>query len=169
MSIDRVSSVRAGESAENQIIQLVDAIEPVSDDVHVDGRARRTFSPTSDLPTVGLPLVERGTDIEIKTAIPRLSSGQRGRFYLRLEQHETLVERSALYLFAVCSPRPERPALGLKIVPAVSVDALIDSWIDPDGRQPYVQLSWSNIFDEDEIRERSEGAIRSIEEGDDAE
>jgi hypothetical protein len=80
---------------------------------------------------------------------------RRGRFKLREQQHDALVERGAVYLFVVCEPRPDRVPLAMKIVPAASVGDVIDgtaSWRDElDGRGRKTQLTWTNVFDPAEV------------------
>ena len=149
------SSKQLGERGEAAVIAHVDGLDPVGDSVaeHFDAQPTVALWP-SEIPMVGIAVVEAGRPIEIKTTIPELSSQDRGRFYLRRQQHQRLVEDGACYLFAVTSPHDREP-LAMKIVPAVSVETVISSWIDAGDRLDYAQVSWSNIFDEDEIGRES--------------
>lgn len=152
---DRVAANKAaGESAERSVQDHVPQLGLVPDDVvdHYDAIATATIDPTSDLPIVGICLVERGTRVEIKSVVKNYTDGARGRFYVRRNQHERLLEAAGVYLFAVCSETSSRDVLALKIVPAVAVDDAIYSWLDGGpGRSDYAQLAWSNIFDDTEV------------------
>ncbi|QSG02535.1 hypothetical protein [Natranaeroarchaeum sulfidigenes] len=155
-----LSSKRAGDRAESNVIHEVVELEyvPDSEIEHADAEVTTTISPGPSLPTVALPVVERGTLVEIKSAMVRLDSGGTGRFYLRREQHNAIVEDGGVYLFAVCEPTPDRTVLALKFVPATSLDDVVSSWrsAGPD-RPEYTQLRWGRIFDRDEIGDRSGG------------
>jgi len=149
-----VSSKRAGENAEAAVLEAVAGLAYVPDDEseHIDARAETLVEPSRTLPFVGICLLEVGTAVEIKSAIPRLASGQRGRFYLRREQHEGLRGAGGSYLFAVCEPRPGREPVAMKIVPATVVDDAITSWRSGgDDRPSCAQISWSRIFDPSEV------------------
>jgi len=39
----------------------------------------------------------------------------------------------------------------MKLLPAVVLGDIISSWIEPDDRADYAQISWGRIFDEEEI------------------
>ena len=149
-----VSSKRAGENAEGAVLDAVDGLDYVPDDEteHVDARAVALVTPSASLPMVGICLLEVGTPVEIKSAIPRLASGQRGRFYLRREQHRRLRDDGGSYLFAVCEPRPSREPVAMKVVPATIVDDAIPSWRSggPD-RPECAQIAWSRVFDPAEV------------------
>lgn len=150
MSLAR--SKRIGESVEGAVIQAVPELTPVSArDAHVDARVETTIDPSERVPTVALPVVERGTELEIKSCSVVVTIDQsRGRFYLRETQHEYLLEVGGSYLFAVTPPHDSTP-LALKIVPATIVDDVISGWIDPDGREDYAQVSWGRVFDSEEL------------------
>ena len=159
MSLAR--SKRIGESVEGAVIQAVPELDPVADrDAHVDAEVVETIDPRPDLPTVGLAVVERGAAIEIKSCGAVVTtSQQRGRFYLRRQQHEYLLDVAGSYLFAVTPPHKRTP-LAMKIVPATAVADVLSSWIDPDGREPYAQVSWSRIFDVAEVDPDAGGGPR---------
>ena len=108
-----------------------------------------------DAPTVGLPVVERGTEIEIKSCL-REHPTQRGRFSFRRDQHGVLLDRAAVYLLVVTTEGPGgREVLARKLVPATTVDEALssDSWVDPGaGRTDHYQRrSWSQFFDPEEV------------------
>jgi len=150
----QLSSKRAGDRAEGAAIDAVDELEHVPDTEveHADARAERTIAPRPALPTVGLPLVERGTLVEIKSAIARLETGGRGRFYVRRGQHDELVQDAAVYLFVVCAPTPDRAPIAMKLVPAVALEDVVSSWRDAGPDRPdYAQVRWGRIFDASEV------------------
>jgi len=149
-----LSSKRAGNRAESNVIEEVPELTylPDTEVEHADAEAETAISPRPQLPTVALPVVEQGTLVEIKSAIVRLESGGKGRFYLRREQHEAIVDEAGVYLFAVCEPTPDRSVLALKFVAATSLDDAVSSWRRAGPNRPeYTQLRWGRIFDADEI------------------
>ena len=148
------SSKRAGENAESEVIQRHPELEYVGDTEaqHYDARVSELLSPSPMLPFVGMCLLEVGTAVEIKSTMAVYGEAQaRGRFYLRRKQHRRLVDEAGVYLFAVCEPRPARPVIAAKIVPATTVGGLVSSWIDGGDRADYAQLTWGRIFDESEL------------------
>jgi hypothetical protein len=149
-----VSSKRAGENAEGAVLEAVDGLAFVPDDEseHIDARVIELVEPSTTLPFVGICVLEAGTPVEIKSAIPRLASGRRGRFYLRREQHRNLRDAGGSYLFSVCEPRPAREPVAMKVVPATVVDEAIASWRSGgDDRPECAQVAWSRIFDPAEV------------------
>ena len=148
------SSKRAGEAVEGDVLQRHEELEyvPDTDAQHYDARVSELLSPSPTLPFVGMCLLEVGTVVEIKSTMVVYGAAQsRGRFYLRRKQHRRLVDEAGVYLFAVCEPRPSRPVLAAKVVPATTVGGLVSSWIDGGDRADYAQLAWSRIFDEAEL------------------
>ena len=148
------SSKRAGENAESAVIQRHPELEYVADTdaEHYDARVSELLSPSPTLPFVGLCLLEVGTVVEIKSTMAVYGEAQsRERFYLGRKQHQRLVDEAGVYLFAVCEPRPARPVIAAKIVPATTVGGLVSSWIDGGDRADYAQLTWGRIFDESEL------------------
>jgi len=149
-----VSSVRAGEAAETSVLEAIPQLSYLRDSnvKHADARVDELLEP-SDVPLVGMCLLETGTLVEVKSAIVRKADGERGRFYLREGQHSRLLEDSAIYLFAVTEPKPTRPTIALKLVPASIVDELLEGrWRDVgEDRQRAAQLSWGRIFDSTEV------------------
>ena len=161
-SQSKISAKQGGENAESAVIQTVTELEYLDDteDVHADARAATVIVPSPELPTVALPVVEIGTLVEIKSVMVVYGESQtRGRYYLRQQQHDHLLENGAVYLFAVCVPTPARPVIAMKLVPATIVGDLVSSWIDGGERADYAQLAWSRIFDLTEVeRNRGESA-----------
>lgn len=147
-------SVRLGDRAESAVIESVDGLEyvPDSEGEHYDAEPVTAIGPSDELDFAGIAVLERGVPIEIKSCIPRLSSGQRGRFYLRRGQHDRLADDGGIYLFAVVSPHDREP-ITCKVAAALSVEDVIPSWRDAGaGRQQYSQISWPSIFDVSEVR-----------------
>lgn len=148
------SSKRGGENAASAIIQRHPELVYVPDTEaqHYDARVSELLSPSTALPFVGMCLLEVGTAVEIKSTMAVYGEAQsRGRFYLRRKQHRRLVEDSGVYLFVVCEPRPSRPVIAAKVVPATSVGGLVSSWIDGGDRADYAQITWGRIFDDSEV------------------
>lgn len=142
------SSKRSGETVEADLIQEIPALEAVAErDGWHDARAAAVIEPTPALPLASTPLVDAGTPVEIKAAQGRLTSGERGRWYLRRGQHDKLRAAGGAYALVVYAPRPGHPHLARLLVPASIVDAFVSSWIDPDGRQEYAQIAWSRLID----------------------
>lgn len=157
-ALDPTSSVRAGSNAEAAVLQRVPELEYVPGDEPglPDARVSTVLSPSDDLPFVGICVLEKDTDVEIKsTAAVVTETQRRGRFQLRKRQHEALLESAGSYLFAVCEPRPERPIIAMKVVPATIVDDVVSSWIrvEDDSRSEvaYAQLAWTRVFDVAEV------------------
>lgn len=147
-------SKRAGDRAEAAVIDTVRDLAPVSDTEaeHYDAEPVTAIGPSDELHFAGINVIESGTPVEIKTCIPRLSSGSRGRFNLRRQQHERLVEDGATYLFAVVEPNTRDP-ISMKVAAATSVDDVIGSWMDGgEDRGDYAQVRLSNVFEPSEVR-----------------
>jgi len=146
--VDRVARNKAaGVEAECHVAAAIPALGLVSDDVAetYDAIATSAIFPSDTLPMVGICVVARGTRVEIKSTIRRLSDGNRGRFYLRPAQHTALVEAGGVYVFAVVDT--DRRPLALKIVPATTFESILPSWRSGgEGRSDYQQLAWSNLF-----------------------
>lgn len=147
----------AGLEASRRAVADLDNVALVPDRgaPHHDAVALRPVSERATLPTVGLPVVERGTEIEIKSCL-REHPTQRGRFSFRREQHAVLVDHAAVYLLVVTAETPSgREVLARKLVQATTVDEFLspDSWVDPGpGRTDHYQRrSWVRFFDSSEV------------------
>lgn len=149
--MSRAASKRAGERVESVVIQRLDALGPVVvRDAHIDARAAGAIWP-SEVPTVGLAVVEAGTAVEIKSCSVVVTDAQdRGRFLFRRVQHDHLRECGGVYLCVVTPPHGGDP-LAWKIVPAGAIGAALPSWHDLDGRETYARLTWSRVFDPAEV------------------
>jgi len=104
---------------------------------------------TNDLPMMGILAIEPGTPGEIKGARATISDGtesRNGRFYIRRQQHERLVARDGVYIFAVYRAS-DNELLGLLATLAVIVEEeLRETWYDAGpGREDYYQLSASRL------------------------
>lgn len=147
-------SKRLGATSEAAVIDLVPQLEPVPDDEnpHVDARMSGVFTPGSELDSCGLPVVEDGTPVEIKSASVVYGDAQRrGRFHLRRTQHEHLEENGGLYLLAVCDPNTRDVVAATIVAPNAVRQELVSSWIDSDGREPYAKVAWSRVFDPEDL------------------
>lgn len=152
----RAANRIAGELVEDAVDHRVSGLALLPEDVEeIDAIATTAISPSTELPFCGIAVLERGTLVEIKSAVRQLSTGSKGRFYLRKRQHERLLDAGASYLFAVVDD--SRQLLAVKIVPAVIVDDVVPSWIvSGNGRGPYAQLAWSRVFDDVEVERRGD-------------
>lgn len=111
-------SVELGSNAEGAVLELVPELEyvPGDDPETPDAVVTTLLVPREELPFVGICLLERDTNVEIKSASARVTETQRrGRFQLRKRQHEALLDTASSYLFAVCEPRPSRPVIAMRL------------------------------------------------------
>lgn len=106
-----------------------------------------------DVPgTVGV--LEAGDVLEVKTAattICRESTPRPGRWHLSRENHLELVERGGVYALTTYDPDQADPGLAvddvldvletLALVPAETVDVLVESWRPSGHGYDYTQLS----------------------------
>lgn len=144
-------SRQLGDRTAAAVYQRVDALEHVPDREAewYDARPETAVWP-STVPLVGMAVVEAGRPVEIKSCVRDLGD-QRGRIYLRRDQHRQLVDAGAVYLFAIVDDRDREP-VAAKIFPATVVDDVIPAWRDAgDGRQDCSQISWARFFDPDEV------------------
>lgn len=150
----------AGERSETNVLERVPGLRYVPDTeaMHYDAIVETTIDPSERLPFVGICILEQGVAVEIKSTGVVYGQQQRnGRFYLRRGQHERLVGSAGVYLFAVCAPN-DREIIAMKVVPATQIDHLIGNvtggWREAGGdRDGYVQLTWTNIFEIEEVFE----------------
>lgn len=120
----------------------------LADDAHCDWYDLEFIA---DLTTARPPVVvPAGTKAESKSCWIRYD-GRAGRWWIERENHEDLVDADGEYVFSVvdgASGDVERMAL----VPATTVDALIDEWWDcgDGGRtaEEYRQIPWTAVFDD---------------------
>jgi hypothetical protein len=147
------ASKAAGERSEDYLIQWIEEIRYVPDDeaLGYDAITTTLLEPSEEIQFVGMCLLERGTEIEIKsTAVVITETQTRGRLQFRKPQHDRLLEIGGVYMIAVCAPHDREP-IAVKVIPASLLDELLYGWIEVDGRAPYAQLTWTNLFDVDEI------------------
>lgn len=149
------ASKAAGETVEKAVCNdHAPNLGLVPDDVaeHYDAVAKTAIEPSTELPFVGMCVLERGTLVEVKSVMAIYASGEKGRFNIRPTQHKSLLAAGGSYLFAVCKSTPDRDILAMKIVPATIVDDLLPDWFHGgDGRSDYTQLAWSNLFSAEEV------------------
>ncbi|WP_137289514.1 hypothetical protein [Natronorubrum halophilum] len=150
------SSKASGDALEAEIVQVIDALEYVSDHTATwhDAKTSTLLEASRSLPFYGIVLVEPETPIEIKGCQIETSNGDRstrGRFYVKRAAHEQLLEAAGMYLLVVYLPRPGLPQVARAIVPATLVDELLaDRWYDVGGsrsEQEVAKLAWSHVID----------------------
>jgi len=156
-----LSSKRIGDSVEAAIINRDDGLESVGDSVATwyDARTVDCLDPSYERPFLGIPLVESGTEVEIKGACVVRSNGSRqrpGHWYIKREAHERLLEAGSVYLLAVYAPISDTPILRSAIIPASLLDEILrDRWyVDHSCDRPdrqVAQLTWSRVIDRDRI------------------
>lgn len=143
MSADYADSRQAGERAESAVLELLPWLRYVTDETaeHYDAVAREECG-----------RVEEGDPVEIKSVAVELADGAPGRFYLRANQHDRLVEEGGWYLFVVCTPNAKRRVLAHRFMSAAEVDGEISAWWDAgEGRQLFRQLRWPSLLDEESL------------------
>jgi len=143
---EQLSSKHIGDRLESEVIQLVPGLEWVSDrdDEHIDAVTTEAVWPSDRVRLGGICVVEPDTRVEIKSATVRLTSGQRGRYYIRKQQHEALLEDSGVYFLAIYAPASHE-VITLAGVPATIVDERLPGWRDLDRGETYTQVSWSSV------------------------
>jgi hypothetical protein len=131
----------------------------VDEDAHHDAVATALLTPSTIAVYVPVlfatPLVERGTQTEIKACVRERSKGARNApgswcFKGRDDgQHAALIEDAAVYLLAVYAENgADRELVAIAVVPATIVDEhLQESWYDVDRREETIaQLAWSHVL-----------------------
>ncbi|SDC05652.1 hypothetical protein [Natrinema hispanicum] len=150
------SSKASGDALEAEIVQVIDALEYVSDRTATwhDARTTAVLEASRSLPFYGIVLVEPDVPVEIKGCQIETSNGDRstrGRFYVKRAAHDRLLEVGGVYLFVVYLPRPGLPQVARAIVPATLVDELLAGrWYEVSGsrsEQEVAQLAWSHVID----------------------
>lgn len=145
---------RAGENAEAAVLQALPSLSYVSDadEEHHDAELTATLEAVDVIVPDGTPPV--GAAVEIKSACVVYADESAGRWYLRKQQHEYLLDAGGWYLLAVCEPDPERAVITMQLSPATVVDDHITSWYDGgDGRADYYQLRWTTVIDDSKVFE----------------
>lgn len=162
------SSKDIGDSVESVVINREPGLEPVGDAVATwyDARTVECLDPSSRRPFLGIPLVESGTEVEIKGACVTRSNGTRecpGHWYIKREAHEELLEAGGVYILVVYAPFPDTPVLASAVVPASILDEhLRGSWYEVSAdrsESEVVQLSWSRLIDRERVSR--EGGVDS--------
>jgi len=158
------SSKAIGGSVESEVIDTDPKLEyvPDSETERYDAITVDCLDPSCERPHLGIPLVESGTEVEIKGACVVRSNGSRqspGHWYIRRESHEWLLDFAGVYLLAVYAPREDTPILRSVIIPASLLDEILaEYWYvsracdRPD--RTVAQISWTRVID----RERVPGA-----------
>ncbi|WP_436343756.1 hypothetical protein [Natronorubrum sp. FCH18a] len=145
----------SGDALEAEIVQVIDALEYVGDRTATwhDARTTAVLEASRSLPFYGIVLVEPETPVEIKGCQIETSNGSRstrGRFYVKRNAHDQLLEAGGMYLLVVYLPRPGLPQVARAIVPATIVDELLSGrWYDVGGsrsEQEVAKLAWSHVI-----------------------
>jgi len=156
--VTKARSKVLGESVEDLVFDAVDELQPAEvpmdwdgavDDYWHDATPSVALFASRSVPMIGICVIEPGTPVEIKGARATISDGTRsrnGRFHIRRDQHERLVARDGVYLFALYRAADDE-LLGLLATLAVIVEEeLRDSWYSAGtGREEYYQLSASRL------------------------
>jgi len=155
------SSKHIGTSVQGAVINPDPCLEPVGDDVATwyDARTVRCLSPSYERPFLGIPVVETGTEVEIKGACVVRSNGnyqRAGHWYIKRATHERLLEAGGVYLLAVYAPRESTPILRSVVIPASLLDEhLAESWyVDHSCDRPdreVAQLTWTRVIDRERV------------------
>ena len=150
----------SGDFLEADVVQTVDALEYVGDRTATwhDARTTALLEPSRDLLFFGVCVVEPEVPVEIKGCQIETSNGSRsthGRYYVKREAHEQLLETAGMYLLVVYLPRPGLPQVARAIVPATIVDELLRGrWYDVGGdrsEEEVAKLAWSHVFNPDGV------------------
>lgn len=168
---------RIGEDVEVLVARRLDGLALVPDDVSewYDAVTTSLLEPTDAVP-FGIPLVERGTKVEIKAARSETSNGDGttpGRWYFRGRdddrerpvdgdevgrdgdgQHARLLDASGMYVLAVYRDAdPAREVAASILVPASVVDEHLRGRWYASGRhgQQVAKLAWPALLDPAEV------------------
>lgn len=147
---------RGGDRAEATVIQSIDALDSVSDlDVeHLDARTTAPLT-ENECAIEGAERCPANTPVEIKSVgVVYGVDSANGRFFIPEHQHDHLLDADGWYVFAVCTPDPNRDVLAMRAVPAEVVDDIVSSWIvsgDDRSEDAYAQFAWTRLFDAEEV------------------
>lgn len=147
-----------GTAVEAAVLAAVDGLGLVPDPVveWCDAIAVDAVAPRPGLESVGLPVVERGTRVEIKGAQVARSNGTRespGQWYVTRRAHEALLSRGGVYLLAVYQPGDG--VVTALLAPANVVDdVLAGRWYDVAGsrcEQEAAQVAWPTLIEREAV------------------
>ncbi|MFP9192996.1 hypothetical protein ACLI4Q_15250 [Natrialbaceae archaeon A-CW1-1] len=145
----------SGDALESYVIQEFEPLEYVGDRTATwhDARTTTLLEPSPTLTFYGVCLVEIDTPVEIKGCQLQTGNGSRptrGRYYVKRDAHERLLEAAGMYLLVVYLPRPGLPQVARAIVPASLIDELLKGrWyaVDSDRSENEVaKLAWSHVI-----------------------
>ncbi|AFZ71413.1 hypothetical protein [Natronobacterium gregoryi] len=152
----------SGDFLEGEIVERIDGLEYVGDRTATwhDAKTTAVLEADRSLPFYGVVLLEPETPVEIKGCQIRTSNGSRstrGRFYVKRDPHEQLLEAAGMYLFVVYLPRPGLPQVARAVVPATIVDELLAGrWYDVGGSRSeneVAKLAWPHVIATDSVDE----------------
>lgn len=147
-----------GDNLEAELIARHDPLEsiPDADAEWMDARTTGLLEPSPQLAFGGICVVESKTPVEVKTAKLATSNGSYsdtpGRWFIKQDAHERLVESGGVYLLAVYADTDtdsdECELLAVLVVPARTVDDALDSrWYDSGRREGLVaKLAWTHLI-----------------------
>ncbi|MFC3958900.1 hypothetical protein [Halovivax cerinus] len=94
------------------------------------------------------PIIEAGTPVEVKSCRTRYR-GRYGRWWIRRESHERLLEAGGEYVLAIYDTGGIKR---MSLLSAETVDCLISSWWETgDGGRDadeYRQVPWTAVFED---------------------
>lgn len=153
-------SKRQGSDVEELIIQSVRELEFVFDTecTWCDARTTDVLTPSDELPFGSVCVVESNTEVEIKGCQQWVSNGsgrRRGRWYIKRDAHEKLLEENGVYILVVYVPGSDDAIVEIIVVPAAVLgEFLAGSWCETSadwGDASVAKLTWSNLFDPESV------------------
>lgn len=160
--MSRAAAKRLGSWIEDTVVGSIDALSPAdAPNGHFDATVTAPIG-VDELAIRGRIQIPVNTLVEIKGAQYRISNGARetaGRFYLKRQAHDYLLERDGFYLLCVHDPDADG-LLATQALPANAVDELVTSWSDVHGTRSENQvakIAWTKVFDPDEITHSDAG------------
>jgi len=149
---------RLGTSVEAAVIDADPDLETVTDREAewYDARATAPITPEPTRPLGSVCVVPAETPVEIKGCLPNVSNGSgttTGRWYIKRETHEQLLQARGHYYLVVYAPVPHTPIIAETIVPAAVIGDLLDGSWSNSGRQEgeVAKLSWKKVIDTDMV------------------
>jgi len=148
---------RAGSSVEAVVINREPHLTSVGDseaEWH-DARSTGQLSSSAERPLDGWCVVPSDAPVEIKSVVPQHANGGSetvpGRWYIKRQAHEQLLQADGVYYLVIYAPVPETPPVATQITPAARLDHLLeDRWYQCRGRD-VARLRWNEVIDENRV------------------
>jgi hypothetical protein len=122
---------------------------------YTEWTARVAFGLTRDRGTFHDVRDEDGTPGEVKGCIRRTGRGDMGKFFIRRENHERLLDADGFYVLAVYDPQnwKQGPVLDVEMKPAAWLDSVDVGWTANGSRRDEVvkRPVWSELFQPEDI------------------